>query len=78
MLFRCQHVKRNRSNKWKPSLFDHEVTGFSLKGGHENVACGDCHQLKREVNGESVLYKPTPRACEACHSTGVPKLNKPA
>jgi hypothetical protein len=26
------------------------------------------------VNGDQVLfYKPTPKACEACHSNGVPK-----
>ena len=68
----------HNTNKWKPSLFDHEKTGFSLKGGHENVACGACHQLKKEVNGEQVLfYKPTPKACEACHSNGVPKLTTP-
>ncbi len=68
----------HNSNKWKPSLFDHETTGFSLKGGHENVACGACHQLKKDVNGEQVLfYKPTPKACEACHSNGVPKLTTP-
>ena len=61
----------HNTNKWKPSLFDHETTGFSLKGGHENVACGACHQLKKDVNGEQVLfYKPTPKACEACHSNG--------
>jgi hypothetical protein len=68
----------HNTNKWKPSLFDHEKTGFSLKGGHENVACGACHQLKKEVNGEQVLfYKPTPKACEACHSNGVPKPATP-
>jgi hypothetical protein len=68
----------HNTNKWKPSLFDHEKTEFSLKGGHQNVACGACHQLKREVNGEDVLfYKPTPKACEACHSNGVPKQTTP-
>jgi hypothetical protein len=73
---KCQEC--HNTNKWKPSKFDHETTGFSLKGGHENVACGACHQLKREVNGEQVLfYKPTPKACEACHSTGVPKQTTP-
>jgi hypothetical protein len=71
-------VECHNTNKWKPSLFDHEKTGFSLKGGHEHVACGACHQLKREVNGDQVLfYKPTPKACEACHSNGVPKPTTP-
>ena len=71
-------VECHNTNKWKPSLFDHETTGFSLKGGHENVACGACHVLKKDVNGEQVLfYKPTPKACEACHATGVPKQPAP-
>jgi hypothetical protein len=58
----------HNSTKWKPSLFDHEKTAFSLKGAHENVACGDCHINFREVEGKKVLfYKPTPTACAACH-----------
>ncbi len=61
-------------NKWKPSLFDHEKTQFSLKGGHQNVACSSCHSNKRDVAGVAILfYKPTPKACEACHGTTVPQ-----
>jgi len=64
----------HNSDKWKPSLFDHEKTQFSLKGGHENVACSKCHTLKKQVNGSLVLfYKPTPKACDACHGTNIPK-----
>jgi hypothetical protein len=64
----------HNSNKWKPSLFDHEKTKFSLKGGHQNVACKDCHSLMKEVNGKQVLfYKPTPLACADCHGTNIPK-----
>ncbi len=67
----------HNSNKWKPSLFDHDKTGFPLKGGHEDVACSACHTLKKPVNGSLVLfYKPTPKACEACHGTAIPKMNK--
>jgi hypothetical protein len=57
------------SARWKPSRFDHDKrTPFSLAGAHQNVACGDCHKLKREIEGVSVLfYKPTPRECKACH-----------
>lgn len=66
----------HNSNKWRPSLFDHEKTTFSLKGGHEDVACSACHTLKRPVNGTLVLfYKPTPRACADCHGDKIPKLN---
>ena len=62
----------HNSNKWKPSLFDHEKTAFSLKGAHENVACVDCHTTKREIEGTAVLfYKPTPTACAACHAGDV-------
>lgn len=63
--------------KWRPSLFDHETTRFSLKGGHEDVACSACHTLKRQVDGNLVLfYKPTPTACEACHGGNAPKATK--
>ena len=62
------------SNKWKPSLFDHEKAGFPLQGGHEHVACTACHTLKKPVNGTEVLfYKPTPKACEDCHGADIPK-----
>ena len=64
----------HNSNKWRPSLFDHEKTGFPLKGGHESVACAACHTLKKQVNGNEVLfYKPTPKTCEACHGGSIPK-----
>ncbi len=64
----------HNSNKWRPSLFDHDKTRFPLKGGHENVACSACHTLKKPVNGNMVLfYKPTPTACEACHGVSTPK-----
>ena len=64
----------HNSNKWRPSLFDHEKTAFSLKGGHQNVACSACHTLKKPVEGKDVLlYKPCPTACEACHGTNAPK-----
>lgn len=63
----------HNSNKWKPSLFDHEKTGFPLKGGHENVACSACHVVKKPVNGILVLiYKPTPKACVDCHGSNIP------
>ncbi len=64
----------HNNNKWKPSLFDHEKTIFSLKGGHQNTSCSSCHMLKKEVEGQMVLfYKPTPKECAACHSDGVPQ-----
>ena len=68
----CHHTDR-----WQPSLFDHEKTRFPLKGGHEGVACSACHTLKKQVGGSLVLfYKPTPTACEACHGGTTPKVTK--
>jgi hypothetical protein len=64
----------HNSNKWRPSVFDHDSTGFPLKGGHENEACSACHTLKRNVSGRDVLfYKPTPKTCDACHGASIPK-----
>jgi nitrate/TMAO reductase-like tetraheme cytochrome c subunit len=61
-------IQCHNSVKWKPSLFDHERAGFSLKGAHERVRCGDCHKTIRQIQGKSVLfYKPTPKDCAACH-----------
>ncbi|MBZ5544417.1 MAG: hypothetical protein LAO07_12175, partial [Acidobacteriia bacterium] len=63
----CQEC--HNTNKWKPSLFDHETrTKFPLKGAHQHVRCAACHKILREVVGRAVLfYMPTPRDCAACH-----------
>ncbi|MGA8042649.1 MAG: cytochrome c3 family protein [Terracidiphilus sp.] len=61
------------TNKWRPSLFDHDKTIFPLKGGHEDVGCSACHTLKKQVAGREVLfYKPTPTACSDCHGANTP------
>lgn len=61
------------TNKWIPSLFDHDNTAFPLKGGHEDVACSACHTLHKPIEGKPVLfYKPTPTRCDACHGSIVP------
>lgn len=67
----------HNSMKWKPSLFDHEKrTAFSLRGAHQNVKCGECHKLFKEVGAKSVLfYKPTPKDCVACHGPNPPKAD---
>jgi hypothetical protein len=62
------HGDQFAKNGKKTLCADHEKTAFSLKGAHENVACGDCHTLVREENGKKILYyKPTPTACASCH-----------
>lgn len=69
----------HNSDKWRPSLFNHEKTAFSLKGAHQNVACSACHVNKRVVNEKQVLfYKPTPTACEACHGGTIPTVKADA
>jgi hypothetical protein len=69
---RCESC--HNTHKWRPSLFDHEKTSFSLKGGHQDVACSACHVNKHSVDGVEVLfYKPTPTQCADCHTGGIPK-----
>jgi hypothetical protein len=66
----------HNTNKWRPSLFDHEKTVFPLKGAHEEVACSACHMLKRQVQGRTVLfYRPTPTACVDCHGATTPRAS---
>jgi hypothetical protein len=64
----------HNSMKWKPSLFDHDKrTVFPLRGAHQNVKCGDCHKLFKDVEAKKVLfYKPTPKECVACHGANPP------
>ncbi len=66
----CHGVER-----WKPSQFDHDKrTDFALKGAHANVPCAGCHKNVRTVNSKPVLfYKPTPKACDACHGPNIPR-----
>lgn len=67
----------HNSNKWRPSLFDHNKTAFALSGGHKDVTCSKCHTLKKQIGGVDVLfYKPTPTACSACHGASVPKVKQ--
>jgi hypothetical protein len=61
------------ATRWKPSLLDHDKrTAFALQGAHRNVSCESCHKLTRIVEGKAVrFYKPTPKACVACHRPAV-------
>lgn len=60
----------HNSMKWRPSLFDHDMTIFSLRGAHVDVRCSGCHTGFRTVSDQRVLfYKPTPTACAACHGS---------
>lgn len=65
---------------WAPSTFDHDKrTQFPLEGGHAHVACNQCHNLTKVVEGQEVLfYKPTPLQCSACHVVDPGPLNRKA
>ena len=40
--------------------FDHDTTGFALKGTHQSVACRQCHV--------SLVFSQAPANCNACHN----------
>lgn len=42
--------------------FDHEMTDFLLKGGHDNVNCGSCHE-------PDTKFRDAKRQCIACHKS---------
>ncbi len=60
----------NAATKGKPG-FDHNKTGFTLSGAHEQAKCESCH-----IKG---VFKQTPKLCEGCHVAGspVPASTKP-
>jgi hypothetical protein len=54
--------------RWRPSLFDHEKTRFSLLGAHQSVRCEACHENRRNIGQRLVLvYAGTPKECASCH-----------
>lgn len=44
---------------WDKIRFDHDKTGFKLRGKHAKAKCESCHKKHR--------YKDTPDTCYACH-----------
>ncbi|MHB1686533.1 MAG: cytochrome c3 family protein [Ignavibacteriaceae bacterium] len=55
-------------DNWKPVKFDHEKTGFPLKGAHEKVPCSGCHK-EVNVNGNLFIkYKMEEFKCASCHA----------
>ncbi|HEX7344800.1 MAG TPA: hypothetical protein VF398_11075, partial [bacterium] len=53
---------------WSPAQFDHNLTGFPLTGGHDNVACNVCH-----AQG----YTNTSAECMSCHQADFEAANNP-
>jgi hypothetical protein len=62
----------NVSN-WNSISFDHQQTGFPLKGRHREIRCKACHQTKISVNGNPpsavpITFSPLSTQCERCHA----------
>jgi len=61
---------------WLAEKFDHDRDSrFSLRGGHERVACAVCHLPLPENEGRSLRFKPLPVDCRACH-TNTPSVEE--
>jgi len=53
---------------WKLTKFDHDTTGYPLKGKHADVTCIDCHkQTDKASLGKDLNYKGLRQDCLACH-----------
>lgn len=59
---RC-HTFRN----WRPDNFNHELTRFSLTGGHRNVPCIRCHPAVQIADMKYSKYKLSEIKCSDCH-----------
>lgn len=49
----------HEESTWKKQAFNHDKTGFPLRGQHRQTLCQSCHPGER--------YKDTPKECYACH-----------
>lgn len=59
----------HNTSRWRPTLFDHEKTKFSLAGAHQNVRCATCHIDARTIGGRKVvIYNEAPLKCASCHA----------
>lgn len=56
------------SENWKPVLFDHAKTNFSLEGAHKNVSCNKCHKQVTKNDIAFINYKLKDFRCVDCHS----------
>jgi len=54
---------------WLAEKFDHDRDSrFTLKGGHEKVACTGCHRPLESGNDRLLHFKPLPTSCKDCHT----------
>src|ERR1043166_2141039 len=71
-----EHKSRNYDLMGWPSIkggeksFDHELTGWQLKGKHAATECKDCHKAKDKQGLKTFMG--TDRSCGACHAKEQP------
>lgn len=44
-----------------PQTFDHALTDFALAGGHQGLACSNCHEVRDK-------HRDAPSDCSGCHA----------
>jgi hypothetical protein len=74
----CHHEHKGKtydvmgwsSIKGGEKSFDHELTGWQLKGKHAATDCKDCHKLKDKQGLKT--YMGTDRLCGSCHAKDQP------
>ncbi len=65
-----EHVGRDADVvRLNAALFDHRLTEFVLKGAHQAVSCGSCHQTGKK-------YREAKSACIDCHRERSPHDKK--
>jgi len=58
----------HQPSAWSAVRFDHETrSAFSLKGGHADVRCAECHPRETSAGDTFIRYKPLSSKCESCH-----------
>jgi hypothetical protein len=58
----------HQSQGWNALTFSHQQnTNFPLTGGHENVACAQCHLAEMQGGTAIVQYRGVSIDCKACH-----------
>jgi len=55
--------------QWQVAKFDHSITGFTLTGSHQTLACVSCHAGGR--------FQGTPVNCFGCHQPDFTSTNNP-
>lgn len=55
-------------NNWKPDLFNHDKSGFPLKGAHKNIPCYECHKIVEQSDKRFIQFKIEDFRCVSCHS----------